>query len=301
MNLYADYKPQLTMSDKKTEQENFEIIIKPNRSWFYIDWQGLLHYKDLLLLLVKRDFVVRYKQTILGPLWFIIQPLLMTLVFTVIFGTVAKLPTDGVPPMLFYLCGLLAWTYFANCLTTTSTSFVDNAYLFGKVYFPRIVVPLSVIISNLFAFAIQLATFLAFFVYFKYFTAAGVLIQPNLFILLLPLILIQTAFLALGFGLWLSALTAKYRDLTFLMGFLIQMWMYATPIIYPVSMIPKEWQYIAFLNPMASIVESWKYAFFGTGVVELNYLLISAAVTVFVLLTGIFVFNRAERTFIDTV
>ncbi|PKP55319.1 MAG: ABC transporter permease, partial [Candidatus Altiarchaeales archaeon HGW-Altiarchaeales-2] len=179
------------------------------------------------------------------------------------------------------------WTYFANCLTATSTSFVDNAALFGKVYFPRLVVPLSVIISNLFAFAIQLATFLAFFVYFKYFTEAGAVIQPNLFILVLPLLLIQTALLALGFGLWLSALTAKYRDLTFVMGFLTQIWMYATPIIYPVSMIPEKWQYVAFLNPMASVVESYKYAF--------------AAVTIIVLLTGILVFNRAERTFIDTV
>ncbi|OQX19301.1 MAG: ABC transporter permease [Candidatus Altiarchaeales archaeon A3] len=289
------------MSDKKTEQENFEIIIKPNKSWFYIDWQGLLHYNDLLFLLVKRDFVAKYKQTILGPLWFIIQPLMMTLVFTIIFGNIAKLPTDGVPPMIFYLCGLLAWTYFANCLIATSTLFVDNAALFGKVYFPRLVVPLSIVISNLFAFAIQLATFLAFFVYFKYFTEAGAVIQPNLFILVLPLLLIQTALFALGFGLWLSALTAKYRDLTFVMGFLIQIWMYATPIIYPISMIPEKWQYVAFLNPMVSVVESYKYAFFGTGVVELNYLLLSAAVTVIVLLTGILVFNRTERTFIDTV
>lgn len=289
------------MIKKNTEQENFEIIIRPNRSWFYIDWQGLLHYRDLLVLLVRRDFVARYKQTVLGPLWFIIQPLLMTLVFTVIFGNVAKLPTDGVPPMIFYLCGLLAWTYFASCLGSTSTSFISNAGLFGKVYFPRLIVPLSVIISNLFAFAIQLGTFLAFFAYFKYFTAAGASIHPNLLILALPLFLLQTALLSLGFGLWLSALTAKYRDFTFLMGFLTQMWMYATPIIYPISMIPEKWQYIAFLNPMASVVESYKYAFFGIGVVELNYIVISAAVTIIVLLSGILIFNRAERTFIDTV
>lgn len=289
------------MINKNIETDSFEIIIQPNRSWFYIDWRGLLHYKDLLFLLVRRDFVARYKQTILGPLWFIIQPILTTLVFTVIFGKVAKIPTDGIPPMLFYLCGLLAWTYFASCLNSTSTSFVANANLFGKVYFPRLIVPLSVVISNLLAFAIQLVTFLVFYLYFKFFTTAGATIQPNLFLLILPLLLLQTGFLSLGFGLWLSALTAKYRDFTFLMGFLTQIWMYATPIIYPLSMIPQKWKFFVFLNPMAQIVEFYKYAFFGTGVIELNYLLISALMTIFVLVTGILIFNKVERTFIDTV
>lgn len=283
------------------DQHNYEIIIQPNRSWFHIDWQGLSHYRDLLFLLVRRDFVSKYKQTILGPAWFIIQPLLTTLVFTIIFGKVAKIPTDGMPPILFYLCGLLIWRYFASCLTTTSTSFTANANLFGKVYFPRLIMPLSVVISNLFAFAIQLVTFLAFLFYFKYFTVAGINIKPNLCILALPLLLLQTAAISLGVGLWLSALTAKYRDFQFLMGFLVQLWMYATPVIYPMSIVPEKWKPILALNPMAPIVELYRYAFLGTGITNLSYLIISTTTTIFVLFTGILIFNKTERTFIDTV
>lgn len=282
-------------------KNSYEVIIKPNRSWFYIDWQGLLHYRDLLYFLVRREFIAKYKQTILGPAWFVIQPLLMTLVFTVIFGKVAKIPTDGMPHILFYLCGLLAWRYFARCLTTTSTTFVTNAHLFGKVYFPRLVVPLSVIISNLFAFAIQLVTFLGFYLYFKFFTQAGAIIQTNLFILLLPLFLLQTAALSLGICLWFSALTAKYRDLQFLIGFLTQLWMYATPVIYPMSVIPEKWRFIIAINPMAPIVESFRYGFLGAGTIDFNYIITSIAITVFLLFSGILIFNRTERTFIDTV
>jgi lipopolysaccharide transport system permease protein len=289
------------MIDKNTEQNNLEVIIQPNRSWFYIDWRGLLHYRDLLFLLVRRDFLSRYKQTILGPLWFIIQPLLMTIVFTVIFGKVAKIPTDGLPPMLFYLCGLLAWGYFASCLKATSSSFIENAHLFGKVYFPRLVVPLSSVISNLFAFGIQLVAFLGFYFYFKNFTLAGASINPNLFIFVLPLLVLQTAAIGLGVGLWMSALTAKYQDLKFVMEFLIQLWMYATPVIYSMSVIPEKWRPVLAINPMAPILESYRYAFFGTSSLNFNYLLISAVTTVFVLLSGIFIFNKVERTFIDTV
>ena len=285
----------------KSKQNNVETIIQPNRSWLYIDWQGLLHYRDLLLLLVRRDFLSKYKQSILGPLWFIIQPVLMAVVFTVIFGKVAKLPTEGAPPMLFYLCGLLGWTYFANCFSATSNSFVDNAGLFGKVYFPRLIPPLSVTISNLLAFAIQLATFLGFYTYFKYFTAAGMNMHAHLFLIVLPLILLQTAALALGFGLWLSAATAKYRDFAFLTGFIVQVWMYATPVIYPLSLIPEKWRLLAMLNPMAPIVESYKYAFLGAGTLNLGYLMVSAVITVIVLVTGILIFNKVERTFIDYV
>lgn len=283
------------------ENNNFETIIQPNRKWLYIDWQGLLHYRDLLFFLVKRDFLAKYKQTILGPVWFIFQPLLMTLVFTVIFGKVAKIPTDDIPPMLFYLCGLLAWRYFSRCLTANAITFVSNARLFGKVYFPRLIVPLSVIISNLFAFAIQLATFLGFYFYFKYFTQAGAGIRPNLLILALPFFLLQTAAFSLGVGLWMSALTAKYRDLSFLMEFLVQLWMYATPVIYPLSIISQKWKFCLAANPMAIIVESFRYAFFGKGVLNFNYLLISVLITILVLLSGILIFNKVERTFIDTV
>lgn len=280
--------------------ERYEIIIKPNRNWFYIDWAGFLHYRDLLFLLVRRDFVARYTQTILGPLWFIIQPLITTVVFTIFFNRIAKIPTDGLPPMLFYLCGLLVWNYFANSLERTSLSFIDNSQLFGKVYFPRLIVPLSNLISNLFAFGIQLAAFLAFYFYFKFFTVAGAYIKPNVYIFALPLLVIQTAAFSLGVGLWMAALTAKYRDLSFLMGFLIQLWMYATPVIYPVSAIPGRWRFILALNPVAAIMDLYRCAFFGTAYLSYKYLLISVLVTIFVLLSGIFAFNRAERTAIDT-
>jgi len=289
------------MIGKRKKQRAYEVVIKPNRSWFYIDWRGLLRYRDLLLFLVRRDFIAMYKQTILGPAWYVIQPLAMTLVFTVIFGKVAKISTDGIPPMLFYLCGLVIWRYFSLCVNKTSATFVTNAKLFGKVYFPRLVSPLSVIISNLIAFAIQLITFFGFFIYFKFFTEAASIIKPNMFILILPLLLLQTAALSLGVGLWVSALTAKYRDFQFLMTFLTQFWMYATPIIYPLSVIPEKWRFIMALNPMASIVEAFKYAFLGSGTVNLQYLMVSAGMTVIILLSGLFLFNKVERTFVDTV
>lgn len=280
---------------------SYELIIKPNHSWFYVDWQGLLHYRDLLFLLVWRDFVSKYKQTILGPLWFIIQPLLTTAVFTVIFNKVAKISTDNLPPFLFYLCGLLIWNYFASSMDRASVSFIENANIFGKVYFPRLIVPLSNIISNLFTFGIQLVTFLGFYLYFKYFTRAGLTINPNVALLALPLLLLQTAAFALGVGLWMAALTAKYRDLRHLMAFLIQLWLYATPVIYPVSTIPERFRYILYINPMASIVDLFRFSFFGTPFIGLNYLSVSIVTTIVVLFTGILIFNRTERTFIDTV
>jgi len=289
------------MSLKNNKYNSYEIIIKPNRSWFYIDWQGLLHYQDLLFLLVRRDFVARYKQTILGPLWFILQPLMTTVIFTVVFDRVAKISTDSLPPFLFYLCGLLIWDYFSRCITGTSTSFVSNANLFEKVYFPRIIVPLSNIISNLFAFAIQLATFLGFYFYFKFLTPAGIDIKPNIALFALPLLLFQTACFALGVGLWISALTAKYRDFTFLMGFLTQLWLYATPVIYPVSAIPARWRFIFAINPMSSIVDLFRCAFFGTIPLSYKYLFISIFVTITILLSGVLIFNKVERTFVDTV
>lgn len=289
------------MIKKNNKNNSYEVIIKPNQNWFYIDLKGLFYYRDLLFLLVRRDFVARYKQTILGPAWFIIQPLLTTVVFTVIFSKVARISTDKLPPILFYLCGLLIWDYFARCLNSASSALVANAHLFEKVYFHRLVAPLSNVISNLFAFAIQLTTFLGFYFYFKYFTKAGININPNLFILILPLLVLQTAAFALGVGLWLSALTAKYRDFLFLMGFLTQLWMYGTPLIYPVSIIPAHWRFIMAINPMAAIVDLYRYAFFGTLSLSFKYLMFSTCGTVVVLFTGVLIFNRAARTFIDTV
>src|SRR6516165_5296704 len=229
---------------------NYEIVIRPTRGWFHLNLADLWRYRDLLLLLVHRDFVARYKQTILGPAWYVLQPLLTTVVFSIIFGGIAKIPTDGLPPILFYLTGLLGWNYFAQTFQSTSGTLVVNAGLFGKVYFPRLIVPLSAVISNLVALAIQFATFLAAWIYFKLFTDAGELFGFSVGIVWLPLVLFQVAALSLGVGLWLSALTAKYRDFTFLSGFIIQLWMYATPVIYPLSQIPEKWRWIAVLNPM---------------------------------------------------
>lgn len=282
------------------KQNSYEVVIKPNRNWFYIDWKGLLHYRDLLWLLVRRDFVSRYKQTVLGPIWFILQPLVTTIIFTIFFNGVAKIPTDSLPPTLFYLCGLLIWDYFSRCVNSTSVSLISHAHLFEKVYFPRLIVPLSSTLSNLFAFAIQLISFLGFYIYFKYFTSAGVYIKPNIFIIYLPLLLLQVVLFALGVGLWVSALTAKYRDLSFMMGFIVQLWMYATPVIYPVSVIPANYRFILALNPVAAIIDLYRYAFFGTVYLSYKYLLISIGTTVFVLFSGLLAFNRVERTFVDT-
>jgi lipopolysaccharide transport system permease protein len=279
----------------------YELVIQPSGKWLRVPWRDLAQYRDLLFLMVRRDFVAKYKQTILGPLWFVIQPLLMTLIFTVVFGKVAKIPTDKLPPMLFYLCGELAWTYFAECLRGTSTVFVTNANLFGKVYFPRLVVPLSVVLSNLIAFAIQLATFLCFWFFFKFFTAAGALFGPSAMLLAIPALLLETAAMGLAVGLWMSALTAKYRDFMHLSQFITQLWFYATPVVYPLSEIPAKWQWVSALNPMSVVVETYRLAFLGAGTVRPLYLLISAAATLLLLLSGVLVFSRTERTFIDTV
>lgn len=279
----------------------YEIVIEPRRSWLRVDWRGLWEFRDLLYLLVRRDFVSKYKQTILGPLWFVLQPLLMTLVFTVIFGKVAKIPTDSIPPVLFYLCGLLVWGYFSQTLSLNSNVFVANMNLFGKVYFPRLIIPLANCVSNLFAFGIQLLTFLAFYAYFKLASPSGGLFAPQWTLLLLPLLLLQAGLLALGTGLWLSALTAKYRDFSHLTNLLVQMWMYATPIIYPLSSIPEKWRWVAALNPMAPIVEAFKYSFFGRGEMIWAWIFASASVTVVLTGTGILVFKWVERTFVDSV
>ena len=280
---------------------DYELVIRPSRGWLHLNLRDLWRYRDLLFLLVHRDFVAKYKQTILGPAWFILQPLLTTLVFTVIFGKIAKIPTDGLPPVLFYLAGLLGWSYFAQTFQSTSGTLVANADLFGKVYFPRLVVPLSAVISNLLAFALQLVTFLCFWTYFKFFSTAGVSFGFSGAIVWFPLVVLQIAGLSLGVGLCLSALTAKYRDFTYLSGFIIQIWMYATPVIYPLSQIPEGWRWVAVLNPMTMPVETIKYMLLGQGVVGPFYLALSVAMTVVFLLCGVLVFNKIEKTFIDTV
>ena len=278
--------------------ENWSLIIRPKTGWFDLHLADLWRYRDLTTLFVWRDFVAQYKQTILGPLWHLLQPLFTTVLFTLIFGRVAKLPTDNIPPMLFYMAGVTAWTYFSECLNRTSTTFLTNASIFGKVYFPRLCVPLSVVISNLIKFAIQLALFLGFLAFFW---LKGAPIHPNISILLTPILLLMMAALGLGTGIIVSALTTKYRDLQVLVTFGVQLAMYATPVIYPLSMFPNSARWIIVVNPMAPIIEAFRYAFLGQGLFSWGYLGISAAIIAAILFIGIVLFNHVERTFMDTV
>ena len=280
------------------EAEKWDLIIQPRRRWFDLHLRDLWRYRDLISLFVKRDFVTFYKQTVLGPLWYIIQPILTTIVFTVIFGKVARIPTDGVPPFLFYLAGTITWSYFANCLNQTSNTFVKNAGIFGKVYFPRLTVPVSIVIINLVKFGIQLTLFLGFYFYF---IAGGSPVRPTLLVLLLPVLILQMAVLSLGVGILVSSLTTKYRDLTYVMTFAVQLWMYASSVVIPASSIPEKYLPFYMLNPMTSVIEVFRYAFLGRGVVDTVYMSISWVVTVFILFLGITLFSRIEKSFMDTV
>ena len=278
--------------------EQWDLVIGPKKGWFDLHLADIWRYRDLMLLFVKRDFSAKYKQTVLGPLWFIIQPLLTTLMFTVVFGNIAKISTDGMPKILFYLSGLTVWNYFAQCLTVTSNTFISNAAIFGKVYFPRLVMPLSVIISNLIQFGIQLALFLAIFMYFL---LSGYPLHPNAVMLLIPVLLAIMAALGLGLGIIVSALTTRYRDLTHLVTFGVQLLMYATPVIYPLSSLSEKYRFLILANPASAVVETFRYAFLGTGVFEPMHLLWSAGAALVILGIGIVLFNHVERTFVDTV
>ncbi len=278
--------------------EDWSLVIRPQRNLFDLRLGELWKYRDLTWLFVRRDFVSVYKQTILGPLWFIIQPIMTTLIFTVIFGRIARLPTDGLPQFLFYMSGTVVWTYFADCLNKTSNTFITNSQLFGKVYFPRLTVPISVLISTLIAFVIQFVLFLCFMLYFW---LNGAAIRPNVWILFTPVLLLMMAGLGLGFGIIVSSLTTRYRDLRFLVTFGVQLWMYATPVIYPVSSIPERWRIWIEANPITPLVETFRYAFLGAGSANVPNLLYSAGFMVVVLVVGILLFNRIEATFMDTV
>jgi lipopolysaccharide transport system permease protein len=290
--------PQPLTGLRPLATDRWDLVIRPKTGWFDLHLADLWRYRDLTMLFVWRDFVAQYKQTILGPLWHLLQPLFTTLLFTLIFGKIAQLPTDGVPPMLFYMAGVTAWTYFAECLNRTSTTFILNASVFGKVYFPRLCVPLSVVISNLIKFAIQFALFLGFLAYFR---LRGAAIHPNICILLTPILLLLMAALGLGVGIIVSALTTKYRDLQVLVTFGVQLAMYATPVIYPMSIFPHAHRWMLLVNPMAPIVETFRYAFLGEGLFSWSYLGISAGIIGGILFLGILLFNHVERTFMDTV
>lgn len=277
---------------------DWDIEIKPKTKVLSLNFSELWHYRDLIRMFVKRDFSTVYKQTILGPVWFFIQPILTTIMFTVVFGNIANISTDGTPKILFYLAGITLWNYFSDCLVTTSDTFIKNAHIFGKVYFPRLAVPLSVVISNLMKFGVQLLLFVVVYIYYLSTNAA---IAPNWTLLLLPLLILDMAILGLGAGMIISALTTKYRDLRFLVAFGIQLLMYATPVIYPLSSIGPKYKWIMELNPMTPIIETFKYGFIGAGTFSWFALLQSFIVSVVLFVVGTLIFNRVEKTFMDNV
>ncbi|HAI75429.1 MAG TPA: ABC transporter permease [Microscillaceae bacterium] len=279
-------------------KEEWTEIITPRTAWFDLRLQELWQYRDLIILFVKRDFVTVYKQTILGPLWHLIQPVMTTLVFTVVFANIAQIPTDGQPAFLFYLCGTTLWGYFAQCFTRTSSTFLANAGIFGKVYFPRMTVPVSVVISSLFSLGVQM---LLFTVVYVLFWLNGTPLRPSWWLLCVPFLVIQMAVLGLSLGIIVSSLTTKYRDLTFLIGFGVQLLMYASPVIYPLSIISPKYQFILSLNPVTPILEVFRFAFFGTGTFNAAVLSWSFGLTFFLFLIGLALFHRVEKTFMDTI
>jgi lipopolysaccharide transport system permease protein len=281
------------------KEKTWDLVIEPQRSLFSLNLRDVWRYRDLLGLLVRRDFVSFYKQTILGPLWFFIQPLFTTITFTFIFGNLAGISTDGLPQPLFYMSGIVAWNYFADCLTKTSSVFKDNAGIFGKVYFPRLIMPLSIVASNLVKLSVQLLMFLILFLYFIIKKEFNPQLSFNLF--LFPLFLLLMAGLGLGLGMIISALTTKYRDLTFLISFGVQLFMYATPVIYPLSAAPEKYKAIITLNPMSPIIEGIRYSLLGKGLFSVESAIYVTIVTCFILIAGIVIFNRVEKNFVDTV
>lgn len=282
-------------------EQEWDIELTPENKLFDLKLKDVWHYRDLLFLLVRRDFVSFYKQTILGPLWFFIQPLFTTIIYTFVFGNLADIPVDGLPQPLFYLAGITAWNYFSDCLNKTSTVFTANAGLFGKVYFPRLIVPLSIVVSNLIRFAVQMALF---FIMMAAYVIKGANVHPNSALLLFPVLLLMMAMLGLGLGMIVSAMTTKYRDLTFLITFGIQLMMYLTTVIYPLSYVKlkyPKYEWLVEYNPMTCIIEAFRYGFLGEGTFTAVSLLLSGALTLAILLVGIIIFNRVERNFIDTV
>ena len=278
---------------------DYTTIIKPQNKLFEIDFKEIWRYRDLLMMFIKRDIVTQYKQTILGPTWYFIQPALTTIMYMVVFGGIAGISTDGLPQPLFYLAGIVLWQYFSECLNKTSATFTQNQHIFGKVYFPRLISPLSNVLSTLVRMSIQ---FLLFLIVYVYYVAVGVDVMPNAYALLLPLLIVMLAGLSLGFGIIISSMTTKYRDLTILFTFIVQLWMYATPVIYPLSTITNEKiRMLMGINPLTSIFEAFKYGMLGVGQFSWGGLGYSFGFMVVLLLVGVVVFNKVQRSFMDTV
>ncbi|HET6638432.1 MAG TPA: ABC transporter permease [Gemmatimonadota bacterium] len=279
-------------------EDRWVTILGPETRWLDFRLGELWRYRDLVALFVRRDFLAQYKQTILGPAWHVIQPLLTTVTFTIVFGRIARIPTDSLPPFLFYFAGYVIWSYFATTLTKVSSTFIANASMFGKVYFPRMAIPVSISISSMIAFGIQFALFLAFLVYFRF---RGSPVDPNAWMLAAPIVVLLMGALGLGFGIIVSSLTTRYRDLSNLVTFGVQLLMYATPIVYPLSEVPDGYRLLVLLNPMSSLVEAFRFGFLGAGTVSFGHLAYSFVFTLVILICGVLLFNRVERNFMDTV
>jgi len=280
------------------KQNSWDLVISSRQGWLDIDVAEVWRYRDLVFLLFQRDFVAFYKQTILGPIWYVIQPMLTTLAFFLIFYRIARISTDGIPPFLFYMAGVIVWNYFATCMNKTSDTFVSNAAIFGKVYFPRLVVPISVVLSNLLTFLIQ---FLLFAAFMSYFWLRGARFDVGLDVVLIPFLLAYVAILGLGVGIIVSSLTTRYRDLSYVVGFATQLWMYATPVVYPLSQVPAHWQWLYAFNPMAAVIETFRHLLLGTGTVTTALWSGSIALTAALGFLGLLLFSRTERTSMDTV
>ncbi len=286
------------MTENRINNENWDLTVNVNHSLFDLKLKDLWRYRDLLFLFVKRDFISTYKQTIFGPIWFFIQPLLTTLTFTIIFGNLAGISSDGIPKPLFYIVGITAWNYFSDCLSKTSTVFSTNAGIFGKVYFPRLIMPLSIVVSNLLRFGVQLLMLLTLMGYYYFNYGFNGL---NSTILIFPMLVILMAMLGLGLGMIVTSLTTKYKDLQFLVQFGVSLLMYGTTVIYPLSAAPEKYKFFIVLNPMTSIIEAFRYSLLGKGNFDAGSLFYSTTVTLIILIIGIIIFNKTEKSFIDTI
>ena len=288
---------KVSINQSALDEDHWDSVIQSKTSLFDLRLSELWHYRDLLVLFVRRDFVTVYKQTILGPLWFFIQPILTTITFTIVFGNIAQLSTDGAPKLVFYMAGITLWNYFSTCLTNVSGVFNTNAGIFGKVYFPRLIMPLTIVISNLMKFGVQFLMFIIFVLYF-YFQNQ---IHPNTWILLTPIVILLMAIISMGIGLILSAMTTKYKDLNQLISFGIQLFMYATPVIYPSSSIPANYQWVIKFNPLTGLFDYMRFAYLGVGNFNMSMLAYPTVFSVVILAFGVVVFNKVQKTFMDTV
>lgn len=280
------------------QTQNWTEEIKSNTNLLSVNVKEIWHYRDLIYMLVKRDFITFYKQTILGPIWFFVQPILTSLIYLVLFGQVAKLSTDGLPQLAFYLSGITIWNYFSESLSKTSTVFKDNSGVFGKVYFPRLIMPLAIVVSGLMKFSIQFGLFIAVVLYY---TFVDETIQPNSWVLMTPVLIVLMATFALGLGMIFSSLTTKYKDLTFLLSFGIQLAMYATPVVYPISALPVHYRWIVEANPLTAIFECFRYGYLGSGHFD-PFSLVYSTICIFIIFTiGVLIFNKVEKSFMDTV